>query len=69
MVATQQPNSPQAWYSDIGATHLVTSDLGYLSLHAPYHGSDTVQVGNGQGISISTIGTATLHTPLSGFSL
>lgn len=45
--------------------HHITSDLGTLSLHAPYHGFDNVQVGNGQELSISNNGTVILHTPLS----
>lgn len=69
MIATPQPTWPQPWYSDIGAAHHVTSDFGNLSLHAPYHGSDTVQVGNGQGLSISNTGIDILYTPLSNFSL
>ena len=69
MVASHLPSLSQSWYSDTGVTHHVTSDLDNLSIHTPYHGSDTVQVRNGAGLSISNTGTATLHTPNSKFSL
>lgn len=63
MVTAHSPNIVHHWYSDTGATHHVTSDLGNLSLHAPYHSSDTVQVGNRQGLSISNTGNVILHAP------
>ena len=69
MVASHRPNLSQSWYSDTGATHHVTSDLDNLSIHSPYHGSDSVQVGNGAALTISNIGIATLKTPWSQFSL
>ncbi|KAJ8625636.1 hypothetical protein MRB53_034166 [Persea americana] len=56
MVASHQPNLSQSWYSDTGATHHVTSDLDNISIHAPYHGSGSVQVGNGAALSISNTG-------------
>ena len=55
MVASHQPNLSQSWYSDTGATHHVTSDLDNLFIHAPYHGSDSVQVGNGAAPSLCLI--------------
>ncbi|RWR95948.1 GATA zinc finger domain-containing protein 14-like protein isoform X1 [Cinnamomum micranthum f. kanehirae] len=51
MVAAHQPKLDDTWYSDTGATHHITPDLGNLSIHSPYHGSDNVHVGNGQGQS------------------
>lgn len=70
MVASHQPpHSSQSWYSDTGATHHVTSDLDNLSIHTSYHGSDSIQVGNGAALSISNTGTTTLNTPWSKFSL
>ncbi|RWR84275.1 Retrovirus-related Pol polyprotein from transposon TNT 1-94 [Cinnamomum micranthum f. kanehirae] len=56
MVASHQPTLSQSWYSDTGATHHVTSDLDNLSIHSPYHGSDSIQVGNGAALSISNTG-------------
>lgn len=55
------------WYSDTGASHHITNDLGNLSLASTYDGSDTVRVGNGQGLQISHIGSSTPSTPLSSF--
>lgn len=57
------------WYSDTGATHHITGDLGNLSLSAPYEGSDSVRVGNGQGLSISHTRSGLLPTPSHTFQL
>lgn len=69
MVAAHQPPSDVSWFSDTSVTHHITSDLDNLSIHRPYRGSDSVQVGNGQGLSISHVGSATLHTPTFTFRL
>lgn len=69
MVAAHQPPSDVSWFSDTSVTHHITSDLDNLSIHRPYRGSDSVQVGNGQGLSISHVGSATLHIPTFTFRL
>ena len=50
------------WYTDSGATHRITSDLGNLSISTKYNGSDSVCIGNGQDLSISNTGTGLLFT-------
>lgn len=69
IVATHSPTIAKPWYSDTGATHHITSDLGNRSIHNSYHGFGTVQVGNCQGLSISNIGNTTMRTPTSTFYL
>lgn len=51
--------SSQPWIVDIRATHHLTSDLGNLALHLEYQGPETVQLGNGTKLSISSIGSFT----------
>ncbi|KAF8019975.1 hypothetical protein BT93_G0612 [Corymbia citriodora subsp. variegata] len=48
-MAIAPPTDDSTWYTDTGASHHITADLGNLSISAPYSGSDEVQVGNGQG--------------------
>ncbi|KAA8517203.1 hypothetical protein F0562_017545 [Nyssa sinensis] len=47
-------NSTDAnWYPDFGATHHLTSDFANLNVKAEdYSGSDTIRVGNGNGLPI-----------------
>ncbi|KAL4580085.1 hypothetical protein LXL04_016262 [Taraxacum kok-saghyz] len=51
-----------SWYLDSGATDHVTSDLQKLHLATEYQGSDQLQVGNGNNLSISHIGSTSLHS-------
>ena len=44
-----------------GSLH-VTNDLYNLSLRSDYKGKDRLTVGNGQALSISSIGSSTVHT-------
>ncbi|XP_010274285.1 PREDICTED: uncharacterized protein LOC104609611 [Nelumbo nucifera] len=48
-------------YPDSGATNHMTSDLGNLSLHDEYHGTDHILIGNGTGLDISHIGSSILN--------
>lgn len=50
-----------ACYFDIGATDHVTNDFNKLNGIDEYHGSDKLQVGNDNNLSISHIGSASLH--------
>jgi hypothetical protein len=67
----QHPPSPQAyystpalpaedvWYPDTGATHHVTNELQYLNLsREEYHGQDRIRVGDGTGLPISHVASA-----------
>ncbi|CAH9098379.1 unnamed protein product [Cuscuta epithymum] len=45
------------WLLDTGATHHITSDLNNLAIHSDYNGSDSVMMGNGNGVPISHTGT------------
>ena len=58
------------WNVDTGATHHFTNDATNLSLQkSDYTGADNVQIGNGQGLQISKIGSSILSTPSSTFVL
>ncbi|KAM1004535.1 hypothetical protein ACFX2C_004724 [Malus domestica] len=57
-------NSQQVWLTDSGATSHMTADLNQLSLASPFPSNETIQTaGGGAGLSISHIGSSTLHTP------
>lgn len=43
-------NPPQYWLADTGATNHMTNEIQMLNNIAPYPTTDTVQVGNGQGV-------------------
>jgi len=57
------------WITDTDATHHMTSDLSNLSLKSEHPGMDAVVVGNGMKLSISFIGSSSIHTPHSSFLL
>ena len=64
--APQDPN----WYTDSGATHHLTADLGNLNLRADdYNGPDQIRVGNGTGLSVKHVGSTQLSHPTSPFIL
>lgn len=66
-IAVSSP-SEAAWLMDSGATHHMTSDLHNLALHQPYHGDDSVLIGDGSGLSITHTGSLSfpaLNRPLS----
>ncbi|CAH9104736.1 unnamed protein product, partial [Cuscuta epithymum] len=50
-----------SWYFDTGATDHVTPDIGKISLADTYTGDDKLQVGNGNHLSISHIGSCSLQ--------
>lgn len=59
------PNSfdRQEWYPDLGASHHITYDSGNFTQITPYQGSEKVHLGNGQAISISSLGTSQFYSP------
>ena len=54
--ASQDP----AWYPDSGATHHVTNDGQGLTDPSLYQGPDQLQIGNGSGLKINSIGSSSL---------
>lgn len=68
--ASPNPISNLNWYPDTGATNHVTSDMGNLTIHADeYTGPDQLRVGNGQGLPIEHLETASLSYPHANFVL
>lgn len=53
------------WLADSGANNHITAELENLTLQEPYQGTESVAVGNGNGLSILHTGSSTLHTPKS----
>ena len=54
---TRQQNT---WYPDSGSTHHVTNDSTNLQHSTVYTSPDQLYVGNGQGLSVSSIGSSQL---------
>ncbi|XP_004309618.1 PREDICTED: uncharacterized protein LOC101306292 [Fragaria vesca subsp. vesca] len=54
----------EVWIRDTGATHHMTSDLRNLAIAHPYDSSNSITIGNGEGLSIKHIGSTeiTPHT-------
>jgi hypothetical protein len=59
----------QPWYLDSGANHHVTLERENLILQQPYHGNDSVTVGNGGGLQVANIGSSLFSTLKSNFYL
>jgi hypothetical protein len=59
----------QEWFADSGANAHITSNLENLNIQQPFEGNETVEVGNGLGLTIDNAGSALLHTPKSDFHL
>ena len=51
------PSLGAPWIVDSGASHHVTSQMSYLSLHLPYDGPDDVYIGDGSGLKITHTGS------------
>jgi hypothetical protein len=47
----------------LGATDHITSDLEKLAVRDNYHGNDQIHTASGSGMSISHVGSNTIHTP------
>jgi hypothetical protein len=59
----------QEWFADSGANAHITNNLENLTIQQPFEGNDTVEVGNGSGLTIDNAGSALIHTPKSDFHL
>ena len=59
----------EAWFLDTGATHHLSHNEDNLQNTYPYQAGDKVAVGNGKKLSISHVGSKTLHTPHQSFYL
>lgn len=59
----------ETWLADSGATNHITADLENLTLQQPYQGTETVAVGNGNGLNIAHTGSTTYHLPNSDLHL
>jgi len=51
------------WLADSGANNHIIDDLSKLTLQQPYQGTETVAVGNGNGLQIQNIGSSSFQTP------
>ena len=56
------PHSPSMWLTDTGATNHMTADLSNLTLSTPYPTTDAVHTANGEGLSVSHVGSAIIPT-------
>lgn len=57
-------NVPQPWFPDSGASHHVTANPKMLGNKVDIDGASTIYMGNGQGISIKSIGSSTFTSPM-----
>ena len=58
LLTTSSANQDPNWYTDSGATHHLTADLGNLNLRADdYNGPDQIRVGNGTGLCVNHVGS------------
>jgi histone deacetylase 1/2 len=58
------PSAPSeaSWYPDSGALHHLTYDPYNLVHSSPYHGHDQVMIGNGQCVSIHSLGHSSFYS-------
>ncbi|KAJ4951903.1 hypothetical protein NE237_028735 [Protea cynaroides] len=66
VVSSAQPAN-HTWYFDMGASHHLTRNIDKLQQFAPCEGTDTIQIGNGQGLQISNTGSSIIPTSSSLF--
>lgn len=59
----------QDWYPDSSASHHITAESNNFTQIAPYQGSEKVHMGNGQGVTISSLGIAQFISPHNGHTL
>jgi hypothetical protein len=56
-------NIDNTWYTDMGSTDHITSELNKLSMREKYNGTYQIHTASGSGMSISHVGHSVLHTP------
>ncbi|KAH9705793.1 retrovirus-related pol polyprotein from transposon RE1 [Citrus sinensis] len=61
-MATSEGVADQGWYLDSGATHHLTNSVQNLTDGKTYFGTNSLLVGNDQGLQITHIGNACLYT-------
>ncbi|KAI5426099.1 hypothetical protein KIW84_031788 [Lathyrus oleraceus] len=66
LVGSDPSFNNQWWYSDSGASHHVTPDASNVSDASSLSGAEQVFMGNGQGLSINSVGS--MNFPLSNYS-
>ncbi|CAJ2657636.1 unnamed protein product [Trifolium pratense] len=52
-----------SWYPDSGASHHLTFNPNNIGYRMPYYGHDQVLMGNGQGVSINSLGHSNFYSP------
>lgn len=57
------------WFPDTGASNHATPDSLVMSSVADYNGSNTLHMGNGSGLTITSIGSPSVATPSHIFQL
>ncbi|WJX96151.1 hypothetical protein P8452_77393 [Trifolium repens] len=55
--------STASWYPDSGASHHLTFNPNNMTYRIPYQGQDQVLMGNGQGVSIQSLGHSQFYSP------
>ena len=60
LIPSLVPQDHSSWYPDNGATHHVTNDGQNLTDPALYQGPDQLQIRNGSGLTIHSIGSSSL---------
>ncbi|PNX93512.1 histone deacetylase, partial [Trifolium pratense] len=55
--------STASWYPDSGASHHLTFNPNNFAYRVPYQGQDQVSMGNGQGVSIQSLGHSNFTSP------
>ncbi|KAL5845744.1 hypothetical protein ACOSQ3_009268 [Xanthoceras sorbifolium] len=56
MIATPNTVADSSWYPDSGATNHCTPDVNNLQTKADYHGNERIYMGNGNALTIASIG-------------
>ncbi|GAU29238.1 hypothetical protein TSUD_362280 [Trifolium subterraneum] len=64
-IADMDSVSNASWYPDSGASHHLTFNPNNLTYRTPYQGQDQVTMGNGQGVSIESLGLSNFYSPYS----
>ncbi|GAU26016.1 hypothetical protein TSUD_64040 [Trifolium subterraneum] len=62
-IADMDTFSNASWYPDSGASHHLTFNPNNLTYRTPYQGQDQVTMGNGQGVSIKSLGFSNFCSP------